>query len=389
MTRSRLFDIDRAAGLLNRFARRARPMVPEVVSLGDRDDHVAGLLEIRQLRAPRTVTVEEPRLASLLARQTAVPANGATFEAEPVFLATLADAGFDPHSGAIWDASGALVLDSIKNAGRLKHVAHGPVAPGVLPGLYSSIAGPIVGNTFHWLIESLPRLYSLTHVAEPVTLLMPDTLPAARLEQLRACLPPGITLRLISKRNRVRVERFVLPSYLTTRWDFAYIPPEHLTYTRDCLYRTTGVGTSPPSGERLYISRAQAHVRHVLNEAAVMEALGAFGFRACRLENMTFAEQVRLFAVAEIVVAPHGAGLANLLFAGRIPVLELHSRAVSPVYFFLTLALGQPYDYLYPRELAGDAPIPSPADGRLYSTTRDLDFSIDIDALRAVAERWE
>ncbi len=387
MTRPQLFDSGRAAALLNRLARRARPATREIVSLDAPDTRVAGLLELRQLCAPRVVTVEEPRLASLLARQTAVPTDGATFETEPVFLATLADAVFDPHSGALWDASGALVLDSIKNSGRLKHVASGPVVPEVLPGLYSSIAGPISGNTFHWLVESLPRLYSLTHVAEPVTLLMPDTLPAARLEQLRACLPLGVSLRLVSGRSRYRVERFVLPSYLTTRWDFAYMPVEHLTYTRDCLHQAAGVSSSS-SGERLYISRAQARVRRVLNEAAVMEVLSAFGFRSCRLEGLSLAEQVRLFSAADVVVAPHGAGLANLLFAGRIPVLELHCRAVSPVYFFLALALGQPYDYLYPQELTGDVLVPSPADGRLYSATRDLDFSVDIDALHTIAASW-
>lgn len=388
MTRSRLLDLNRATGLLRRVVRRAGSATSRTVQLGDSDAAVAGLLDLRALYPSQMVMVEEPRLASLLVRQTAVATKDHIFQTEPVFLATLADAVFDPHSGALWDAGGALILDSVKNSGRLKHVEPGPLASGVLPGLYSSITSPIAGNTFHWLIESLPRLYSLSNVAEPVTLLMPDTLPAARVEQLRACLPPGVALRLVPKRNRIRVERFVLPSYLTTRWDFAYMPAEHLAYTRDCLYRMVGEPPSSLSGERVYISRARAGVRHVLNDADVVNVLRQFGFRARFLEDMSFAEQVRLFRGAERVVAPHGAGLANLLFAGHIPVLELLCRAVSPVYFFLALALDQPYHYLYPRELGIDDWIPSPADGRLYSATRDLDFSVDIDALRAVLEGW-
>lgn len=388
MTRRRPFDSNHIAYLLGRLTRRTGPGLQEIVSLGDCDPRVAGLLEVWQLHAPEVVTVGEPRLASLLARQTAVPTDGPTFKTEPVFLATLTNAVFDPHSGALWDASGALILDSIKNSGRLKHVASRPVASGVLPGLYSSIANPITNNTFHWLIEALPRLYSLSQMAEPVTLLMPDTLSGDRLEQLQVCLPSGVALRLVSRRNRYRVERFVLPSYLTTRWDFAYMPSEHLAYTRDCLYRLTGVSPIPLPKERFYISRAQARVRRVLNEAAVMDVLGAVGFHSCRLEEMSFAEQVRLFAAAEIVVAPHGAGLANLLFSRHASMLELHCQAVSPVYFFLALALGRSYNYLYPRELDKEAPILSPADGRLYSTTRDLDFSVDIEALRSIAVGW-
>lgn len=388
MARRWPFDSNRIAHLLGRLTRRTGLGLREIVSLGDCDPRVAGLLEVRQLHAPEVVTVGEPRLVSLLARQTAVPTDGPTFETEPVFLATLTNAVLDPHSGALWDTSGALILDSIKNSGRLKHVMSEPVASGVLPGLYSSIANPIANNTFHWLIETLPRLYSLSRMAEPVTLLMPDTLSGDRLGQLQACLPSGVTLRLVSRQNRYRVERFVLPSYLTTRWDFTYMPSEHLAFTRDCLYQFAGISSPPLPTERFYISRAQARVRRVLNETSVMDVLGAVGFRSCRLEEMSFAEQVRLFATAEIVVAPHGAGLANLLFSGHASMLELHCQAVSPVYFFLALALGRSYNYLYPRELDKEAPILSPADGRLYSTMRDLDFSVDIDALRSIAVDW-
>lgn len=365
-----------------RLGRRAAPDGP-LVSLFEARERLPGLLDYTLLRPARTVMVDDPAQRAFLARQTAVPHDGYTFRTEPVFRATLADVLFDPYSGAVQAADGSLLIDSIKNAGRLKHVRPMPPAGDVWPGLYSSIAGAIAaGNPFHWLIEALPRLYSLAAVDEPVTLLMPESLPPERQAQLAACLPNNVTTRLVPVGARLRLERFVLPSYLMTLWDFAYPPHDHLAFVRDRLLAanalpTDGGRSDGPSGrERLYVSRAGARARRVVNEEDVLAALRPLGFRAVRLEELPFAEQVRLFRAAEVVVAPHGAGLANVLFSPPMTVVELVSRAVSPVYFFLSLALGHDYRYIYPTQL-GDEPLPTPADGRRYSAQRDLDITID------------
>lgn len=391
MFRQLIANLDRASGgRLGRATGRAEPpaYAGPVVSIRGGPVEVAGLEEYTVLQPVRAVRLDDERQRAFLARQTAVPNADGAFQTEEVFRATLRDVIFDPHSGAVWAADGALVLDSIKNAGRLKHVAATPIASGTLEGVSSSIAGPISGNVFHWFIESLPRLYSLSAYSEPITLLMPDRLLADRRRQLAACLPSNVTLRTIPANRRVRVERFVLPSFLTTQWDFAYPPYDHLAHVRDRLISAAGLPPSAMPGERIYVLRDRARVRRVINEAAVVELLQARGFRPCRLEELPFAEQVRLFRDAELVIAPHGAGLANLLFAPPIPVLEFASRAVTPVYFFLALALGQEYHYLYPLELAGNEPLPGPSAGPLYSAARDLDLTIDLDVLRATVDGW-
>jgi hypothetical protein len=391
MLRQIFSDMGRATGgFLRRVAGRgpAPAYAGPIACLAAGRTRVAGLEEYTVLQPPQIVRLDDERRRSFLARQTAVPHSDGAFQTEEVFRAALHDVTFDPHSGAVWAADGMLVLDSIKNAGRLKHVAASPIAAGALAGDFSSIAGPISGNVFHWLIESLPRLFSLASYPEPITLLMPDTLPAARREQLVACLPPNVALRLVPTGIRLRVERFVLPSFLTTQWDFAYPPADHLAYVRDRLLQAAGLSPQVAPGERLYISRNRARARRVVNEAAVLGVLRPLGFRPYHLDELPFVEQLRLFRDAPIVIAPHGAGLANLLFAGRIPVLEFTSRVVSPVYFFLALALGQDYRYLYPRELAGDEPIPAPSDGRIYSKTRDLDITVDTNALCAAVDEW-
>jgi hypothetical protein len=217
---------------------------------------------------------------------------------------------------------------------------------------------------------------------------MPDTLPARRREELSLCLPPNVTLRLVPAAARLRVERFALPSFLTTQWDFAFPPYEHVAYVRERFYNAFGLSAESTGRECVYISRARADVRRLMNEDEVLKLLRSRGFRPYFLEDLPFAEQVRLFHDAEMVVAPHGAGLSNLIFAGRVPVLEFLGRSVTPIYFFLALAQGQDYHYLYPRELGAWERPPRPSDHRRYALAR-ADISVDLAALRAALDELD
>jgi capsular polysaccharide biosynthesis protein len=65
----------------------------------------------------------------------------------------------------------------------------------------------------------------------------------------------------------------------------------------------------------IYIARADAFKRRLVNEHEVVEALSPLGFRWVVLDGMALRDQVALFSRARCVVAPHGAGLANLVFS--------------------------------------------------------------------------
>jgi capsular polysaccharide biosynthesis protein len=55
-------------------------------------------------------------------------------------------------------------------------------------------------------------------------------------------------------------------------------------------------------GRRIYVSREAARFRRALNEGEIIDLLKQYGFSQVRLENLAFAEQVKLFRDAEIVV---------------------------------------------------------------------------------------
>jgi capsular polysaccharide biosynthesis protein len=90
----------------------------------------------------------------------------------------------------------------------------------------------------------------------------------------------------------------------------------------DRLRANAGTGKSP--ARRLYISRLGSERRKLLNEPEIVALLGMHGFEAVQLDGMDVRSQVLLFAEASHIVAPHGAGLTNLLFCSPgTTVLEL------------------------------------------------------------------
>ena len=84
------------------------------------------------------------------------------------------------------------------------------------------------------------------------------------------------------------------------------------------------------------------------NAAEVREFLERAGFRTIRLEGMPLVEQVRLFASAQFVVGPHGAGLSNLLFTPpSARVLEfMPDTEMRPFFWLISSKLGHEYGML-------------------------------------------
>jgi capsular polysaccharide biosynthesis protein len=76
---------------------------------------------------------------------------------------------------------------------------------------------------------------------------------------------------------------------------------------------------------RLFVSRADSTARVLVNEVELAAQAASAGFETVVLSELSVAEQVRRFAEASHVIAPHGAGLANLLFCRPgAAVCELH-----------------------------------------------------------------
>lgn len=96
---------------------------------------------------------------------------------------------------------------------------------------------------------------------------------------------------------------------------------------------------------RLYISRSKGDARRILNEAELMESISPLGFKVLYCEDWTVQDVALMMSEAEIVIAPHGAGLANLVFCNsRAKVIEIFSSHMSSEYYKMSKIFG--FDYL-------------------------------------------
>lgn len=138
-----------------------------------------------------------------------------------------------------------------------------------------------------------------------------------------------------------------------------------------------------PATRRLYISRGSAGYRRVLNQADVVHLLGQYGFEEAKFESMTVRQQAATIASCEVIVAPHGGGLSNLIFCRpATKVIEIYSPELVAGYFWkISALLGLDYYYLL-----GNGPPSSSDVDYPQSWNASADIEVDLDRLRETLE---
>lgn len=110
--------------------------------------------------------------------------------------------------------------------------------------------------------------------------------------------------------------------------------PNALSVAFFAWLRSVFVGERPASGGRLYIRRSDQFGRAITNAGELEGLATARGFQVITPEALPAAEQIRLFAGAEVVLSAWGSGLtlAPLLGGGR-RVIELLPTSVTDPWF--------------------------------------------------------
>ncbi len=98
----------------------------------------------------------------------------------------------------------------------------------------------------------------------------------------------------------------------------------------------------PAPHRRVFISRARAARRQLLNEDEIRRVLEPAGFERVLMEELPFAGQVALMRETAVLVAPHGAGLTNMIFCppGAHVVEFADLSFPNPNFYALASALG-------------------------------------------------
>lgn len=210
---------------------------------------------------------------------------------------------------------------------------------------------------FHWVYESVIRIEGVERYCEetgrsPTLILGPD--PPSWQREVLELLGYGPEDWLLWEHGRAGVDRLVVPT--VRREDV--LSPGAVRWLRGRVRgRLEADGTPDPADfpDRVYVSRNDADRRRVADEERVFAALSDLGFSRVVLSELSVPEQAALFAGADVIVAPHGAGLTNLTYADDPVVVELFPEGdVRGQYYQLAKILDFEYHYLVGEAVGGD-----------------------------------
>ncbi len=214
------------------------------------------------------------------------------------------------------------------------------------PSVTLNIVAPLVPrypNYYHWMVETVPKIRYLREfedvTGKDVTVLIPVDAPPFVAETLRLLEWPQSKIVCATEPEYI-VHNLIVPSYPERHAsDFKWIRRE--------ILETALTESEPDERDNVYVSRANAVERRVLNEGEVMDVLSDYGFERYCLENRSLSENARLFNRADIVVGPHGAGLTDIIFAKNCTLLELFGEKIKDPYELLADTLGVGYEPMY------------------------------------------
>jgi hypothetical protein len=194
-------------------------------------------------------------------------------------------------------------------------------APQEVAGSLGMLATRGDHSYYHFLLDVLPRLAIMDTpgVPAPERWYVPRQRGFQReILELAGFRPdaPVIDSDLVP---HVRAEALLVPGRPDTE---LRTPPWAIDYIRQRL-RPPDLERVP--GRRIYVTRGrERHNRTVANEEDLVGLLAERGFTVVDPGTMPVADQIRTFAEAESIVAPHGAALTNLAFASPgASVIEL------------------------------------------------------------------
>ena len=270
------------------------------------------------------------------------PIEGATDEIQP-HLATLSDVKLEEYHneifgerfhqfdsqyvvrierGRVTGRTVAVMTDdgtNLTDLGSLRFASSGPHSrwnhrgglpqPTHVPGNLAVLSYATCGlNFFHFLIECLPKLRQFEATGVPIDRFYVPY-GARYAQQLLSLFGVGSD-RVIPEGIGRHLQADQL--FACSPISFPRREDREFLFDRMADQAWSQVGSS--RRRRIYISRDKAGWRKVVNERELMQTLRRHRFERFFLEDLSSQEQIQLFQEAEVIVGPHGAGLANVVF---------------------------------------------------------------------------
>lgn len=259
----------------------------------------------------------------------------------PRWTYALADVFVETSSGSASLPNGSLIGDSSAWPPLHRMVSSPITAAQTRINIPDPVAVFPSTGYYHWLIEDFPAFLQTVAVVPEVTLLHSTKLPAYAQEALKLV---GLMPVVIEGATQVAVRNF---TFTSKTCDSGWPDPQDVRMLRQFGERH-GLTDAHGTGERLFLSRKGLR-RSPVNEDRLEGLAADRGFSVILPHELTWLEQVRLFAGSKAIVGSHGAAFANQVW---MPPGARVAEIFPPGYVvgcFAVLAqqLGNTYSYCH------------------------------------------
>jgi capsular polysaccharide biosynthesis protein len=186
-------------------------------------------------------------------------------------------------------------------------------------------------NYCHWLWEALSKLILLKKEFPNSILILQKSYGKIdfMMKSLEAFGFSKSNIKFIPKKSHLRVKNlaFIQAIGIPSRGYYDFLNFSEVAQTLVSYYQKE---LKTDFGEKIYISRNRPDKnvpRKVNNEKELVAMLERYGFKTIYMEKFSFLEQVSISSHARFIIAPHGAGISNVMFAKKkCSLLELVNR---------------------------------------------------------------
>lgn len=258
------------------------------------------------------------------------------------------------------------------------------------------LSGRCSPNYYHWLIEYLGKSYLLfkRKRLQKIPLIIDAGMFAQEFDSLQTMLPDWPIYRH-DNATLLKVGKLYIPSSCTNltdnlrgpMWKFSAICFKTLAHMQSTVYERLGIQGKPVERRKIFLARRAG--RNITNTPEVENILTSFGYEITDTAQLSFEQQVRLFAEARIIVGAMGAAFTNLIFCRPgTQVLALSSPYTQLFCSQSNMALFAGCNY---EILVGEHPLFQPGDEHTVSNpSLFLDsYAINPQQLTAALRRLE
>lgn len=214
------------------------------------------------------------------------------------------------------------------------------------------LVNPWSNNFWHWTVDTLTQLEGIEYYERQTgnkpKLIVPSGMRSWQKDSLQL-LDYEEKDWIIWQDFRRNVDKLIVPSFRRS-YQEAYKEVSVAAcrwLSQKILSNLDSTKNSWSFSSKVFISRRKALGRRIINETELIESLEPLGFKTYLLEEMSYEDQVKLFAGANVIVSPHGAGLTNILFGKNLTILELFGAYIGTEFANLARSLNFKYGCLY------------------------------------------